>query len=272
MLTIQGIPKNPQPLQSNHCARSRMVPPDARRLWPNPLVERSKQLQAKRYVATTISMCACVLTSVSVFVIHMSYVYYVYLCITVDKGQSLAQYSNGLLQSLHLKEKAESTTPSGSIVSTETETRSPWLTGYQTRHKKNGFTCLSQHEDDFEFVWTQFSIPMATPFHLHCWKQCLSTFNENLPLASTSGCPFLDAVPTRGIEDAKVNQWEIWKELEHLRLRKFWTTKFSQNHQESKSIIYISDFRILKKDSPQENAVIGKTEGPHCATEGGTGS
>lgn len=105
MLTIQGIPKNPQPLQSNHCARSRMVPPDARRLSPNPLVERSKQLQAKRYVATTISMCACVLTSVSVFVIHMSYVYYVYLCITVDKGQSLAQYSNGLLQSLHLKEK-----------------------------------------------------------------------------------------------------------------------------------------------------------------------
>ena len=73
MLTIQGIPKNPQPLQSNHCARSRMVPPDARRLSPNPLVERSKQLQAKRHVATTISIrvCVCVLTSVSVFVINI---------------------------------------------------------------------------------------------------------------------------------------------------------------------------------------------------------
>lgn len=95
MLTIQGIPYNPQPLQSNHCARSRMVPPDARRLSPNPLVERSKQLQAKRYVATTISMCVCVcvLTSASVLVlvIHMSCI----LCITVDKGQTLALKGKG---------------------------------------------------------------------------------------------------------------------------------------------------------------------------------
>jgi len=97
----------------------------------------------------------------------------------------------------------------------------------------------------------------------------LSTFNENLPLASTSGCPFLDAVPTRGIEDAKVNQWEIWKELEHLRLRKFF---HHQVFPESGIQVNYSDFRILKKDSPQENAVIGKTEGPHCVTEGGTGS
>ena len=66
MLTIQGIPKNPQPLQSNHCARSRMVPPDARRLSPNPLVERSKQLQAKRYVATTISICVCVCANICI--------------------------------------------------------------------------------------------------------------------------------------------------------------------------------------------------------------
>ena len=61
---------------------------------------------------------------------------------TVDKGQTLAQYPTvQLLQSLHLKEKAESTTPSESIVSTETETGSPWLTGYQTSHKK-GCTVL----------------------------------------------------------------------------------------------------------------------------------
>lgn len=104
----------------------------------------------------------------------------------------------------------------------------------------------------------------ATPFHLHCFQR-LSTFNKNL-----HRCPLLDAVPTRGIEDAKVNQWEIWKELEHLRLRKFF---HHQVFPESGiQVNYISDLGILKKDSPQENAVIGKTEGPHCVTEGGTGS